>query len=299
MSILDSVFTNPDGVAANEVAAAVLAGAEAARTPEPIGDGKRFYTQLVGDKLEVIDVDALEADWDAKYGERDEPRRKTGTVHVQDAASFIRYLEKHQVAATEVYADAARQKLVGVINAHAESVPDDDELGLAGHRDHRVALELIPTPEWQTWLGNNKKLLNQQGFAEHLEDNAADVVRPDAATMLEVASSLVATNGVEFKSAVRLDNGQVQVRYEETTTARAGHAGDLEIPQTFTIAVAPFVGSDPVEVEARFRYRINGGNLALSYALLRPEQIARQAFLDHVEAVADAITPPVFQGRPE
>lgn len=280
-----------------DTAAAVAAGIEIAG-PQPLAGTQenefaRFFTQVVpaGATVKVLDIDELEQTL------ADRPRRKKGTVHVQDAISFIRYVEKHQLPGTEVYADAARQRLVAVVNAHdASEGPSEND---AGHGDHRVALELIPTEEWKTWTSLDKKPLNQQAFAEHLEDNAADVIHPDAATMLEIASSLIATNGVNFKQAVRLDNGQVQVRYEETTSARAGHAGDLEIPQVFTIAVAPFVGSEPVEVTARFRYRINGGNLALSYALLRPEQIARQAFLDHVEAVADAITPPVFQGRPE
>lgn len=298
MSNLDKILEDGDA-GTNETAAAVLAGLDAADIkPHALDDEGRFSAILVGSDLRLVDTKALEADYDAKYGEIDQPRRKTGTVHVQDARSFINYLARHQVWGTEVFADAARQKLVGVINGHCES---DDQMvfGDAGHGDHRVALELLPTPEWKAWIENDKKPLNQVAFAEHIEDNAADVVHPDAATMIEVASHLVATTSADFKQAVRLDNGQVQFRYEETVNASAGAAGDLEIPTEFTIAVAPFVGSDPVEIRARFRFRINGGKLILSYALLRPEQIARQAFLDHAEHVADSVDAPVFQGRPE
>lgn len=277
--------------------AAVLAGINIAG-PRPLDDNEqtgRFFTQVVpaGATIKVYDLDALARPLAAH------PHRKTGTVYVQDADSFIGYIAKHELPCTEVYADTARQALVGVINAHAESTPAEAAENNAGHGDHCVALELLATPEWKTWTALDKKPLNQQQFAEHLEDNAADVIHPDAATMLEIASSLVATTGSQFKSAVRLDNGEVQFRYEEDTRATAGQSGDLDVPQRFIIAIAPFVGSDPVEIEARFRYRINAGNLTLSYALLRPEQIARQAFLDHVEAVADAINPPVFQGRPQ
>lgn len=297
MSIHESAFTNEQGAAATETATAVLAGYEMAG-PQEVGTGDRFYALPVSTaaNLELIDVESLKKKHDEKFGEH--PARKRGTVHVHDAASFIEYLSKHGLAASEVYADTARQRLVAVVNAHAATDTNLDE-GIAGHGDHRIELELLPTEEWKAWTALDKKLLVQSAFAEHLEDNAADVVDPDAATMLEIASSLIATTGADFKSGIRLDNGQVQFRFEETTTARAGHSGDLDIPTEFTIAIAPFVGSDPVELTARFRYRINNGALGLSYALLRPEQVARQAFLDHVEAVRDAIAAPVYLGRPE
>lgn len=292
--------TSPDVV--SDVAAAVTAGIEIAG-PQPLGDlatgGPRLFTQLVpeGADVRVFDIDELSAEYDAAHAHH--PRRKTGTVHVQDAASFVAYLEKHRLPCTEVYADLARESLVGVINAHEESTPDEAAENNAGRGDHRVSLELLPTEEWKVWTANDKKPLDQQRFAEHLEDNAADVVDPDSATMLEIASSLVATTGVDFKGAIRLDSGQVKVRYEETTSARAGHAGDLDIPQVFTIAIAPFVGSEPVEIPVRFRYRISNGNLSLSYAMLRPKQIARESFIQHIDAVRASIDSPVFQGRPE
>jgi uncharacterized protein YfdQ (DUF2303 family) len=280
------------------VSAALDAGIQIAG-PQPLKAGDdRFFTQLVpaGSKVETFDREALEAELEDRYAAH--PRRKTGTVHVQDALSFIEYIGRHRIPATEVFADLSRMGLVGVINGNGESVPDDDNPGKCGHGDHRVILELMPTDAWKVWTARDKTPMGQSDFAEHLEDNAGDVVHPDAATMLEVAQSLLATTSADFKSAIRLDNGEVQFRYEETITARAGQAGDLGIPATFTIALAPFEGCDPVEVVARFRYRINGDRLVLSYALLNPQDIARRAFLDHVDAVRNEIEPPIFHGRP-
>lgn len=289
----------PDEFADNETAAAVLAGYAMKPKPELLPAG-RFHvvTRPDGQAPHVIDIDALELDFDKKY-EKDSPHpiRKTGTVYVQDADSFIDYIEKHGLPESEVYADLGSMKLVGVINAHAESVDGDEQY--AGHGDHRVVLELVQTDAWKAWIGRDKKPQSQEQFAEHLEDRANDVITPDAATMLEIASSLIATTGVDFKSAVRLSDGQVQIRYEETATARAGENGDLEIPQVFTIAVAPFEGSIPVELQARFRYRIGSGNLTLFYALLNPNDIIRAAFVDYVALVSESVTQPVFKGRPE
>lgn len=284
----------------NETAAAVLAGYAMKPTPEALPDGVRFHVIPRGDDQppHVLDTLALDLDFTKKY-EKDaaHPIRKTGTVYVQDAGSFITYIEKHGLPETEVYADLAGMKLVGVINAHAEAMDQVEQA--AGHGDHRVVLELVHTDAWKAWVGRDKRPQSQEQFAEHLEDRANDVIDPDAATMLEIASSLIATTGVDFKSALRLSDGQVQFRFEETTQARAGENGELEIPQTFTIAVAPFEGADPVELQARFRYRITSGNLSLFYALLNPDDIVRAAFVEYVDVVAEAVTQPLFKGRPE
>jgi uncharacterized protein YfdQ (DUF2303 family) len=257
---------------------------------------KRFLSQVLpaGASVHVHDLEALRQ----AYAEH--PHRKVGIVHVQDAESFILYVSKHQLEATEIYADGARKGLVGIINAHAESDDTTDE-GPAGHGDHRCALELVHSEEWTTWTGNDKKYMNQIEFAQFLEDNAVDVVDSpgaDPATMLEVAEHFYATPNVDFKSSVRLDSGAVQLRYEETHAARAGQSGDLEIPKQFVLGISPFVGGDPVEITARFRYRIREGHLTMSYALLNAAQIERQAFLDIVQVVRDSVVPPVFLGRP-
>lgn len=277
----------------SDIDAAILAGIELSR-PTPLSEVEgRFYTQLVpaGAKVEVHDLEQM------AQALADHPHRKSGTVLVHDAASFVGYIEKHGLDATEVWADQAKRQLVAVINAHATTIAADDE-GPAGHGDHRVALELIHSEEWVAWQVKDKTWMNQADFAEHLEDNAINVVDPDAATMLEIAESFQATRSADIKAGTRLNSGLVQIRYEETETARAGHTGEFEIPTEFTLMLRPFVGSAPVEVTARFRYRIAGGNLHLSYALLRAGDVARDSFTGIVDEVAAAVTQPVYLGRP-
>ena len=289
----------PDQFGDNETAAAVLAGY--AMKPAPVeleDDGNRFHVVVRPDgSVVTIDTDALEQDFKKKYEvDAVHPIRKRGTVHVQDADSFIGYIHKHGLPETEIFADLGSMTLVGVINAHAEA--SDDVEQAAGHGDHRVVLELVKTDAWKAWRERDKKPMTQEQFAEHLEDRANDVVHPDAATMLEIASSLIGSASVDFKSGIRLSDGQVQFRYEESTGARAGESGDIEIPQTFTIAVPPFEGADLVELTARFRYRLNSGNLTLFYALLNPDDLVRQAFVEYVDVVSESVTQPLFKGRP-
>lgn len=277
----------------NEVTAAIAAGMALAE-PVQVADGLAAVVVPSGGELFKVDLNA-HLDKYAYF-----PRRKTGTVHVQDSESFVAYVAKHGLAESEVFADPARRALVGVINAHSAADQENNSEAVAGHGDHRVALELIHSPEWKVWLAKDKQWMDQQAFAEHLEDNAADITVPDAATMLEIAQTFHASTDSEFKSASRLHSGEVTLNYVETIGASAGQKGEMEIPTEFTITLAPYAGqSDRCDMTARFRYRIRQGTLTLSYALVRPEDHARDVFTAIVDDVRGGITQPVFVGRPE
>jgi uncharacterized protein YfdQ (DUF2303 family) len=220
---------------------------------------------------------------------RDRPRRKTGTVSVHDAASFVAYVKKHGLPETEVYADIPNAKLVAVINAHTASE--------AGWGDHRLQLTLRKTPAWQAWAASDGRLLRQADFAEHVEDRVPDFVTPDGATMLELAQSFQAANKVDFESSEMLSTGQVKFTYRETVEAKAGRKGAIEIPRTFEIAVEVFEGSGVRDkFTARLRYRIADSGLAIGYKLERPEDVLRTAFLDQVNAVEERIDQTVLRG---
>ncbi|MCW2758081.1 MAG: hypothetical protein JWO46_1827 [Nocardioidaceae bacterium] len=270
--------------------------------PQPLDEANypHAFATLVpkGGELFITDLRTLHPELNPR------PARKTGTVHVQNSDSFVDYLAKHALPETEVYADGAKFALVAVINAHQDAKASSGEPDAvsadqgAGWGDHRCSLELINTPAWTTWLSLNKQWLTQQQFAEHIEDNAQDVIDPDSATMLEIAQHFIAAMGTDFKSVTRLSSSEVKFNYEETVSARVGETGDLDVPTTFTLELAPFVGGEPHVITARFRYRLRSGQLSLSYHLVRPEEVIEQAFNAHVAAVESRVEAPVFAGRP-
>jgi len=108
--------------------------------------------------------------------------------------------------------------------------------------------------------------------------------------MLELAQSFQAKTKVDFESAQQLANGRRSLQFKETVDARAGQKGEIEIPAEFKLALKPFVGTDPYAVTARFRYRINGGNLLIGYKLNRPADVQRSAFGDIVDAIKAGLT---------
>lgn len=150
---------------------------------------------------------------------------------------------------------------------------------------HRADLQLDPDPIWLDWRASDGTWMTQAEMAEFLEDHVPDIQKtathPDAATMLEVALAIEATQSGTFKRTERLDNGDIALAFEEETRAEVpGATGKLQIPHSFMISTPVFVGTPNRSIEARFRYRINGGSLRLSFALVRPDRHELDAFGD-------------------
>lgn len=251
MSLNNSVSTEAE---------AISAIAQQAANPTPIEIGKVF-TVADHNGVRIIDTDPY----------LDRPRRKTGELVVRDAESFIGYLDKHGNGfETEIRAYQRGNKIVATIDAGTVEE--------AGWGEHRIQLTLEQSPEFRKWVDYSGKLFPQNEFAEWIEENAADIVKPAAAEMLEIVSSLQVARAADFESAVRLSDGNVQFGYRETTNAKAGTTGQLTIPTEFSLGIRPYLGGHPYQVQAKFRYRLRGSELLLGYKLERVDDILLNAF---------------------
>lgn len=278
----------------------IIEAATRAAEPTELDEAIRFHTVVApggqdeAGSVQVIDLEAVRDELEYRH----RPRRKKGTYRVHDADSLVAYLAKHADADSEVWADTVEAKIVGVIDAHRQEAIGDGQR----HEEHRVEYAVLHTKSWKAWIANDGKLVDQSTFAELIEDRSLDIVRPSAADMLELAQSFRATTDVSFKSSKRLGNGERQFEFREQVDAGAGRDGQMEIPETFDLALQPFEGAERFKVTARFRYRINNGHLAIGYKLERPEDVLREAFLDVVGKVQSGVTEldrlnsPIFLG---
>lgn len=205
------------------------------------------------------------------------PARKSGTTRVHDVASLLKLCEdrkqEHADATGYVYANLGARSITAVWN-------DQRQANTPGWRDHRAVFTAELTPEFKRWIENDRKLLTQEAFAEFIEDNAADL--PDSAQLLEVAGTLQAKTDVQFRSARRLDNGQVQLGYTETINTTAGADGALTVPKTFGVAVRIFKNGGGYLMNARLKYRLGQGAVKFFYELDRPERAVELAFEGYV-----------------
>ncbi|MBS0229475.1 MAG: DUF2303 family protein [Proteobacteria bacterium] len=238
-----------------------------------------------------------------EHGNR--PRRKRGQAVFYDIESFCRYVRAHATCGTII---TGASEIDGGFKAtfdwHLPAVAYEDAeiaaaaavggvtLSDAGWGEHYALLPLRPTKEWLAWSENNGagRARGQFEFAQFIEDNADDIYAPqqtpgqppwpNAADMLQVATTLSARNDTVFHSGVRLQNGQVQLSYTERIDTTAGADGKMLVPERFAIRVAPFRGAALYEVRARLRYRIASSKLAMWYELERPWRVTEHAFND-------------------
>ena len=219
-----------------------------------------------------------------------EPLLARGGATVHEPDSFTTYLKRNLTDATTVWADDERGTVTAVFDDHStEHGPR--------WREHTAQLVLQPDPEWQAWVARSGQLGTQEGFAEFIEDHLMSITNPDPATMLEVSTTFQAAPNVSFERGTRLATGEVQLRYVEELKATAGRTGTLEIPEKFTVSVAPYLGVNLVDLEARLRYRVREGELRIGFQLHRPDLHQRQAFNNVVAHVLANTTAPVLIGQ--
>lgn len=215
------------------------------------------------------------------------PTRKRGVISMLDADSFCRYVADQKTDATKIYGNQQIPSFKAVFNDHGDA---------AGWRDHAVNYMCPLSVEWKLWLGANKRQMNQEAFAQFIEDNAPDCVSPDAATMIEISRTLEAKKKVNFASAIRLSNGESELSYEEEISGTASK-GKLKVPETFSIGIAVLEGGPRYAVHARLRYRIaDKGVLTLWFDLDRPHKVLEDAVKEVWATIQDTTGFPIFNG---
>lgn len=223
--------------------------------PTGVGTGRR---------VEVLDLEAYLG----------EPRFRSGSTVLREPDSFVRHVLDQRGEATTLWADPDAGRVEAVLDDHG----GPEVHWQPGWGRHRATLQLQPTPEWLHWKKLDGKLVGQAQFAEHVEDGITVVAAPPAAELLEACRTLSVKREVSFSSADRPHSGEIRFSYTETDTAKAGRGGDIELPETFVLFVAPWRGVDPVEVIGRLSYRLVQGQLQLGYRLVRPDDAVRAGF---------------------
>ena len=230
--------------------------------------------------------------YELKSGEsfQQHPNRAKGKYTFNDAASFCRYYEKHKNN-SEIYGRINPPRFIAVLDDHQSA-------GEPGWRDHTAVYACPLSTEWSTWTSNNKKPFKQSAFAQFIEDNLPDIAEPSGADMLEISRSLEAKKKVNFVSAVRLSNGQQEFTYAEEVQGTASK-GKLQIPETFVLGIPVLEGGESYRVEARFRYRIDSGELTMWFDLLRPHKILEDAVLQVWKAIEKDLNQVILNGEPD
>jgi uncharacterized protein YfdQ (DUF2303 family) len=221
--------------------------------------------------------------------------RKRGTAQLLDLPSFITYC-KDQAKTDQgyIYANTDTRSFTAVFNDYRNT-------DLPGWRDHRAHYAAAFTPEFRRWQDNNgpTKAKNQTEFAEFIEDNFADLAPDCAQQLLDVATTIQAKTDINFSSAKRLHDGQVQLAYTEVIDAKAGADGALTIPREFELGLRLFKNGEGYKLKARLKYRLGNGGVKFWYELDRPERSIEDAFNGYIKTVQEASGYSVLIGSPD
>lgn len=268
--------SSPDGALIADLARR----AQSAGVPETIEavHGESIIARVVrnDERIDVVNLERL----------LDFPDRPRGSATLHDPADFAGYVNRLRIPNTTVWADEKRGRITAVLNDHEQS--DGDGL-VAGWRDHTAVLELQPDPDWQAFAEIDGEYLTQAKFAEFLSNYDTAFVQPDGARMLEVATSFKAHRKAEFSQAINLDNGDLQLTYNEETTAKTTRAGQIEVPRDLVVQLTPYLGYPLQQIEARLRWQLEGSSLYMGIKLRRPDLVKRDAFADIRTTIASAL----------
>lgn len=218
---------------------------------------------------------------------RDAPERIIANVELHTAAAFVAYYKRFAIPDSVVILDLERARYTAILDYHGMML--EQQHPLPAWCQHRAIYQCPQTPEWKLWLAHNGKAMTQTDFALFIEQNVDDIRTPAGAQMLEIVTTLKAKTKVEFSKAIRLADGNNEFTYNEVIDGKAGAGGQLRIPEEITLGIVPFQGGDAYAVQAKFRYRIDSGQLRMWYDLMRPHKVHEAALADITARIAEGM----------
>lgn len=239
---------------------------------------------------------------------QDQPRRRKGTVLLADVDSFLAYIDRQlpvipgateitdaeALALPAIYLDPVQLRATAIFNDHTAAGP--------GWRDHIARLQLQHTPEWQAWAGIDRQFCPADAFAEHIEEWRHTIADPPTADLLDLVRNFRAVKRATYGRDVVDKDGSVTLEWSEEVTASAGpnrRNGTLPVPDGFGLVMAPFDGAPPVNVPARFRYRVGDGRATFGIVLEQAAKILRDAFDTEVDRIRAHAPFVVMVGNPQ
>lgn len=202
------------------------------------------------------------------------PKRIKTDPHFEDADSFGAYINLFRQDSTLIVAFRAKNCVRSVLDYHAKGSPSWGE--------HTAELVIKHHEDFTAWCGLSGSVTQWQ-FAEFIEDHMHNIAAPDGATLKDMVLKFQAMKETTFKSAINLQNGDVNLVYVEDS--ERGVEASAKFPASLSLVLPVYEGQLPIQVEARIRYRIKDAKLVFQVELVRKSDLLRKAFADVLQAV--------------
>lgn len=210
---------------------------------------------------------------------------------VIDRDSFRDELRRRQLDEDgTLWASRTRGAVTAVYNDLSTDLVDEYT-----RRDDQLVLQFTTHPDWNTFrAAADSTLHTQEEFGDLLDDAGHLIVSHQAADLVELSDSIRATSSGHFQSRVQRSTGSQSIGWSENVEARAGTAGDLEVPKIVTFEVARFEDFPPIRIDCQVRLRVKGGNLTLGLFPRPHEHVLREQWLTVIGELALELGRPIY-----
>lgn len=245
---------------------------------------------------------ALPPDWDLQEKNDEnllpQPFRKEGIIILDDQDSLVDYINRHKIPdLTTIYcrADYLKSEVIFhcIINDHGGAADGQQ------WRDHIAVYTPIFSEEWRRWTAHNKQPLSQLDMAMFIEENLQDIAAsegfPTGQQLLEMATSFQASQDMRFKSAIRLQNGGVNMSFVQDDDTQT--LAQMKMFEKIAIGIPVFWNGTAYQITARLRYRVKEGRLMFWYELIRNDKVLEDATKTMIDKIKEATGVPLYFGR--
>jgi hypothetical protein len=248
-------------------------------------DGREFIVSPDGYGLTDVSVRAV-------------PDRIIARRSFADGDSLAAYVRRFADSSSLLVADIGQPnmgsgpKIAVALDYHPSATNVASSPPPVGAVDHIAVWAMDHSEELKAWAKFEGKLHPQEDFIRFLEENAMDIVSPEPAKLLDLCRDFEAIKTVNFKSSKRLQNGDREFVYSETT----GTADRIAVPEKIKLRIPLFYGEQAHDVDLLFRYRMKEGGLSLGYEFHRMKPVLDAAFRSAAVRVAESAGLPAHFG---
>lgn len=222
------------------------------------------------------------------------PSRIRQSTNLISPGSLIAYIQRFRDERSVVFADKTKTRIVAVLDFHENAAS-------ASWGEHKAVYDCPFSDDWKAWSAGDNTKMDQIAFAEFLENNIKNVAPvgesypgPSGTELLEMVLAFQETRKSEFKSVKRLQDGTCQFQFSDEKSG----SGNTKMPEKISLAISPFHNGSPYQVDARIRYRLRDGQLALWYELIEPKKVVEHAFQEIVTDMETQLGEdlPIYEG---
>jgi uncharacterized protein YfdQ (DUF2303 family) len=257
------------------IVAATDAGQEVRTVP---GHDNLVYTIGAGGRPIIADLSAL----------TDKPTAKRGNFTLTAPADFAAYVTAHTADGTAVFVEPRAGRAIAILDGHGTD---------PGHGNHTARMNLARTASWQRITRHTDGAINQEQFANWLDDIREEVRGIDTDELVDLIDNLHIFANASQKEVRATGHGK-SLAFAEDVTIKAGKAG-VELPNKITVESTVF---DGVDKAWRFEIRLSvvaspGNPTKFRLSIPRLDDVLEAATAEAMAVVRDGIGDvPIYAG---